>query len=95
MHKHLPEITKDILCYRMNPILAPKLVGNFKQGMLLQIPLFKAIQQIKKLDWNRIQNCNTKSTTKTSSLSFAEMNDETLLQDGFLNPCLCNHSKPA
>ena len=89
MHKHLPEITKYSLL-QDEPHFSP-LVGNFKQGMLLQIPLFSNSTD-KKLDWNRIQNCYQEHYKNELFVSIAEINDETLLQDGFLNPCLCNHS---
>ncbi len=88
-HKHLPEITKYSLL-KNSPHFFP-LVGNFMQGMIVQIPLSKNTTG-KNLDWKRIQACYQGRYKNETFISVSEINDETLLQDGFLNPCLCNET---
>ena len=44
------------------------------------------------LEAKKIQGCYQEHYKNELFVSIAEINDETLLQDGFLNPCLCNHS---
>ena len=92
MHKHLPEITKYSLL-QDEPHFIP-LVGNFAQGMLVQIPFFQnlATKNSQKINWQEIYSCYKDYYRNETFISVAEINDETLLQDGFLTPCLCNHT---
>ena len=53
-HKHLPEITKYSLL-KNYPHFSP-LVGNFMQGMIVQLPLSKNTTG-NYLDWKKIQAC--------------------------------------
>ena len=88
-HKHLPEITKYSLL-KNYPHFSP-LVGNFMQGMIVQLPLSKNTTG-NYLDWKKIQACYQEHYKNEAFVSVSEINDDSLLQDGFLNPCLCNHT---
>lgn len=88
-HKHLPEIKKYSLLDK-NPYFAP-LVGNFQQGMLVQIACFKN-QFVKHTTLNKLQQCYQKYYQDEKFIEILPVNCDTLLKENFLDPCLCNGS---
>ena len=88
-HKHLPEIIKYALLNK-TPYFSP-LVGSFYQGMLVQIACFKN-EHSKNFNLDKIQSCFQKYYEKEKWIEVLDPNEPTILDDSFLNPCLCNNS---
>lgn len=87
-HKHLPEM-KYILKLKSAPLFTPS-VGNFKQGMLVMNYLVK--NDLKKLKTRREILDLYKEYYKDETFINIIENNDSYLENGFLNPMKCNNT---
>jgi N-acetyl-gamma-glutamyl-phosphate reductase len=86
-HKHVAEMT-HYAGLSSAPVFLP-VVGNFHQGMLVSIPLFK--QQFKKtVSPKGVQQALAERYEGESCINVAEANSDEALLDGFLDPEAAN-----
>lgn len=88
-HKHLPEM-KQYAHLEKPPILAPS-VGNYYQGMLVNIPLFKQ-QLAYSTSISNLQQAIAEYYENEPCIRVHPVNDESALEDGYLNPEANNHT---
>jgi N-acetyl-gamma-glutamyl-phosphate reductase len=88
-HKHLPEM-QHYSNLEKPPLFVPS-VGNFHQGMLVQIPVFK--EHLKTASASQsIHQTWSQAFEKEPCIRIHAANDTTELEDGMLNPEANNHS---
>lgn len=88
-HKHVPEM-QHYASLEKRPLFVPS-VGNFHQGMLVQIPVFKedlAVESASQL----IHQTWSEAFAKEPCIRIYPINDTTELEDGLLNPEANNYS---
>lgn len=82
-HKHLPEMQRECLLSKA-PLFMPS-VGHFAQGMLVNIPLDQAWLR-QPADASGIQALLAERYVDEPFVRVHPANDDTLLDDGFLDP---------
>lgn len=84
-HKHLPEM-QHIPGLKYPPVFVPT-VGNFEQGMIVQVPLHERLLGGTAA---QLHQCLASSYAGEAFVQLMPLNDHSLLEDGFLDPTACN-----
>jgi len=88
-HKHVPEM-QVFSSTRFAPIFAP-MVGHYRQGMLVQIPLFIS-ELADGVTPATVRDALARRYTNEPFVTVAELGAEDWLEDGFISPTACNDS---
>jgi len=88
-HKHLPEM-QYFANLENTPLFMPT-VGNFRQGMLVQIPVFKESLAVESAA-QRIHDAWSQVFANEPCIKVFPINDTTELESGMLNPEANNYS---
>ncbi len=86
-HKHVPEM-RAYSGTKVAPLFTPS-VGNFYQGMLVQVPLFCS-QLRKGADYDGVHRILKETYALEPFIDVLEPHAEAALTDGFLNATACN-----
>ncbi len=84
-HKHLPEMQR-IPGFQYPPVFVPT-VGNFEQGMIVQVPLH---ERLLKGSAAELHQCLASAYSGETFVQLFPMNDQSQLDDGFMKPTACN-----
>lgn len=84
-HKHLPEMQR-IPGFQYAPVFAPT-VGNFRQGMIVQVPLH---ERLLKGSAAEVHQCLASNYSGEPFVQLFPLNDQSQLEDGFMRPTACN-----
>lgn len=85
MHKHLPEMQR-IPGFQFPPVFVPT-VGNFEQGMIVQVPLHTRLLGGPA---TALHECLAATYGGETFVHLFPLNDQSQLEDGFLKPTACN-----
>jgi N-acetyl-gamma-glutamyl-phosphate reductase len=88
-HKHVPEM-QQYSGLEQVPLFSPA-VGNFHQGMLVQIPLFRNCLR-EGTGTEQIMECWLDAFQQEACIKVHETNTTAALEDGMLNPESNNHT---
>lgn len=84
-HKHLPEMQR-IPGFQYPPVFAP-IVGNFEQGMIVQVPLHERMLAGSAAE---LHQCLASNYSGENFVHLFPLNDQSQLEDGFMRPTACN-----
>jgi N-acetyl-gamma-glutamyl-phosphate reductase len=85
MHKHLPEM-QVVPGFQFPPVFVPT-VGNFEQGMIVQVPLHARLLGGPA---TALHECLVAAYGGEPFVHLFPLNDQSQLEDGFLRPTACN-----